>query len=120
MTDATSEAINPPIDDGWEWAICEIMGHRTHAGRCREEERFGAKMLRVDIPIKGDPEANGWETHWYGGSSIFSYTLTDRDSVMRSNKPYEAPSRYRLPSPAPDYDDEPQMAFDDAPPSRPF
>lgn len=83
----------------WDWAIVEIFGHRQHAGRCREEERFGAKMLRVDVPLKGDPAANGWETHWYGGSSIFSYTLTDEDSVMRSNKPYEPPSRYRLPSP---------------------
>lgn len=86
-------------DDGWEWAIVEIFGHRSHAGRTREEERFGAKMLRIDVPIKGDPSANGWETHWYGGSSIFSYTLTDEDSVMRSNKPWDAPARYRLPGP---------------------
>lgn len=87
-------------DDGWEWAMVEIFGHRSHAGRVREEERFGAKMMRVDIPMKGDPAANGWETHWYGGSSIFSLTLTDEDSVMRANKPYELPSRYRLPAPA--------------------
>lgn len=85
--------------DGWEWAIVEIFGHRSHAGRTREEERFGAKMLRVDVPIRGDAIANGWETHWYGGSSIFSFTLTDEDSVMRSNKPYEPPARYRLPPP---------------------
>ena len=30
--------------DGWEWAVVEIFGHRRHAGRTREEERFGAKM----------------------------------------------------------------------------
>lgn len=91
----------PDIDDtnGWEWAMVEIFGHRRHAGRTREEERFGAKMLRIDVPVRGDPAANGWETHWYGGSSIFSYTLTDQDSVMRANKPYEAPSVYRLPAP---------------------
>src|SRR5262245_27077873 len=83
----------------WEWAIVEIFGHRKHAGRTREEERFGAKMLRVDVPVKGDPEANGWESHFYGGSSIFSYTLTDEASVMRLNKPYEPASTYRLPAP---------------------
>lgn len=90
--------------DGWEWAIVEIFGHRRHAGRIREEERFGAKMLRIDVPVKGDPEKNGWETHWYGGSSIFSLTVTDEESALRANKPYEAPSVYRLPSP--DYGDD--------------
>lgn len=89
---------------GWEWAMVEIFGHRRHAGRAREEDRFGSKMLRIDVPIKGDPDKNGWETHWYGGSSIFSYTLTDEPSVMRSNRPYEPPSTYRLP--APDYGDD--------------
>lgn len=67
----------------WEWAVVEIFGHRSHAGRAREEEKFGAKMLRIDVPLKGDPDANGWETHFYGGSSIFSYTLTDEASVMK-------------------------------------
>lgn len=104
MTEPTPTEI-APIE--WEWAVVEIFGHRQHAGRCREHEKFGAKMLRVDVPIKGDPVTNGWETHWYGGSSIFSYTLTDEDSVMRSNKPYEPPSRYRLPAPESfDEDDE--------------
>jgi hypothetical protein len=95
-----SETLNETTtDDGWEWAIVEIMGFRKHAGRCREEERFGAKLLRVDIPIKGDPATNGWETHYYSGQSMFSYTPTDQDSVMRANKPYEPPSTYRLPAP---------------------
>lgn len=96
---ATEEQVAEPEADGWEWAIVEIFGHRRHAGRAREEERFGAKMVRIDVPIKGD----GWETHWYGGASIFSYTLTNEESVIRANKPYEAPSVYRLP--APDDDD---------------
>jgi len=91
---------------GWEWACVEIMGFRKHVGRVREEERFGAKMLRIDIPVKGDPIANGWETHWYGGSSIFSLTLTDEESVMRHNKPYEPPARVRLPAPVIDVDPE--------------
>lgn len=100
MSDTTA-ATPTPLAETWEWAMVEIFGHRQHAGRCREEERFGAKMLRVDVPIKGDPIANGWETHWYGGSSIFSYTLTDEDSAMRANKPYQ-PATYRLPAPQDD------------------
>ena len=114
---AQSELTQGPGDqtDGWEWAMVEIFGHRSHAGRAREEERFGSKMLRIDVPLKGDPIANGWETHWYGGSSIFSYTLTDEASVMRANKPYERPSLFRLPAP-----DEQELTFRDDDEERGF
>ncbi|MBS4017481.1 MAG: hypothetical protein KGZ68_04505, partial [Dechloromonas sp.] len=40
-----------------------------------------------------DPAANGWQTHYYGGSSIFSFSLSDEDSVMHINKPCEPASR---------------------------
>lgn len=85
MTDTTD------ADEGWQWAIVEIFGHRKHAGRTREEERFGAKMLRIDVPVDGDP-LKGWTTIYYGGASIFSFGLTDEASVMRANKPYAAPA----------------------------
>ena len=98
-------AINPPAD-GWDWAIVEIYGHRKHAGRVREEEKFGTKMLRIDVPIKGDAAANGWETHFYGGAAIFSFTLTDEASALRANKPYDSAARYRLPPPSEDDDDD--------------
>ena len=101
-----SEAIKNDLitdePDGFEWAIVEIFGHRKHAGRAREEEKFGAKLLRIDIPKDGDPE-RGWTTHYYGGASIFSFTLTDETTALRMNKPYAMPSRY-LPAP----DDEPE------------
>ena len=96
--DAATETTD--TNDGWEWGIVEIFGHRSHAGRIREEERFGSKMMRIDVPQKGDPEKHGWKTHWYGGASIFSLTLTDEDTAMRLNKLYDAPSTYRLPPPA--------------------
>lgn len=90
--------------DGWEWAIVEIFGHRRHAGRAREEERFGAKMLRIDVPKAGDPAANGWTTFFYTGGAIFSYALADEPAVMRINKPWEPPSRMSLPAPEGDSD----------------
>lgn len=100
---ATVEQSSSATDnDGWEWCFLEIMGHRSHWGRSREEERFGAKMIRIDVPIQGDP-TKGWLTHYYGGSSIFSYSLTDEATVMKRNKPYEPPSRIALA--APDTDD---------------
>lgn len=103
-----SEAAAPCDGEGWEWAIVEIFGHRKHAGRTREEEHFGTKMLRIDIPNKGDPDANGWTTHYYGGSSIFSFSLIDRETAMRANKPYEAASRLTY-QPLDDDNDEPEF-----------
>lgn len=88
-----------PEADGWEWAIVEVFGHRKHAGRTREEERFGAKLLRIDIPTKGDAAANGWETVYYGGASIFSFSLSDEATCLRLNMPWDAPSRRILPPP---------------------
>jgi hypothetical protein len=79
--------------DGWEWARVEIFGHRVHCGRTREEERFGAKMIRIDIPLKGDPAANGWETVYYGGSSIFSFALITEAAAIKENRPWDSPAR---------------------------
>lgn len=82
-------------EPGWEWMLVEIMGHRSHWGRAREEERFGAKMLRIDVPIKGDPATHGWATHYYSGAAIFSYVLTDEATALARNKPWEPPARLR-------------------------
>lgn len=109
------EAASTTEGDGWEWMFVEIMGHRSHWGRTREEERLGAKMLRVDVPIKGDPQAHGWATHYYGGASIFSFSLTDEETVRTRNKPYEPAARYRLPAPVSD-DDVPASDIDDEQP----
>lgn len=76
--------------EGWECAVVEIFGHRSHAGFIREEERFGAKMLRIDVPTNGDVERPTWETHWYGGSAVFSLKLTDAASVFKANKDLSA------------------------------
>src|SRR5260370_42656906 len=78
-------------DEGWEWCFLEIMGHRSHWGRSREEEHFGAKMVRIDVPTKGDP-ANGWTTHYYGGAPNFSYFRADEGTLLKGIKPYEPPS----------------------------
>ncbi len=99
IADTSEQSTQISESDGWEWMLVEIMGHRTHWGRARQEERFGAKMLRIDVPVNGDPITHGWETHYYGGASIFSFTLTDEAAVLKHNKPYEPAARYRLPPP---------------------
>jgi len=68
-----------------EYAHVEIFGHRSHTGRVLEADRFGAKMLRIDVPKDGD-FAKGFVSHFYGGSSIFSVTPCDLAYVQRANK----------------------------------
>jgi len=101
--------------DGFELAIVEIFGHRRHAGRTREEERFGAKMLRVDVPKlewSGEEDGKrraivtGWTTYYYGGSAIFSFSLTDEATVIRANRPYDAPARLTYSAPEDDDGEE--------------
>jgi hypothetical protein len=106
MNDTPKDPV--PENDGWEWMIIEIMGHRRHAGRAREEERFGTKMLRIDVPcFGGSPALNAerpegpqlpsrWETRFYGGASIFSISLTDEETVMKMNHPYAPPARITM------------------------
>lgn len=94
-----------------EFAVIEIFGHRRHAGRILEVERFGAKLLRIDIPKEGD-FALGYTSHFYGGASIFSMTPCDLAYVQRANKPYQPASQlsYREEDPeAADNEDEAEM-----------
>lgn len=68
-----------PSENFEQWAIVELMGHRRLAGLVTEEERFGTKMLRVDIP----PTKEGGQkiTQYYGGSSIYALTITDEETA---------------------------------------
>lgn len=104
--DAIEKAKPDLIDEGWEWAIVEVFGHRRHVGRCREEERFGQKMCRVDeaeVQADGEPK---YTTHYYGGASIFSYTITTEDVVLRRSARRPTPALpYRGESTAQDGDD---------------
>ncbi len=62
--------------DSWEdlpagdYAIVEIMGHRTMVGRVSEVERFGTKLLMIEPLYRGrllEPVLNG-------GGSIYQFT----------------------------------------------
>lgn len=91
---AEAAATDQPPD---EYAIVEIFGHRRLAGRVIEVEQYGTKMLRIDIPKDGD-FAKGFTSQYYGGASLFSVTPTDLATVMKHNKPYEAPRLYHAPT----------------------
>ncbi len=93
----------PPPDI---WACIEIFGHRKHYGRVREVERFGTKMLRVDVPsLAAAPllgEGEKFETFFYGGASIFSFTPMTEEAARKwaeSDRPRPLNPLNRLPPP---------------------
>ncbi len=58
------------------WAIVELMGHVKVAGYVTEEERFGCKMGRIDVP---GPDDDVVATQYFGGSSIYRITPVTED-----------------------------------------
>lgn len=67
------------------WGILELLGHVRVAGRITEEERFGAKIGRIDIPT-GD----SFTTQYFGGGSVYRLTPTTEEiarSVAKANQP---------------------------------
>ena len=52
------------------WAIVELMGHVKLAGRVTEEEKFGGKLGRIDIP-----HCDGFMTRYFGAASVYSVTI---------------------------------------------
>lgn len=54
-----------------EWAILEIMGHNTYAGRVSEQTVGGASFVRVDVPAV---ESLQPFTKLFGASSIYCIT----------------------------------------------
>ncbi len=97
MRDAPSVPQEPEPEPEAECAIVEIMGHRKPVGLIREEQRFGAALLRIDVPgADGGIET----TLYYAGAALFSVTpvteatareLLERERCWREPRRYEPP-----------------------------
>jgi hypothetical protein len=95
------------------WAKVELMGHVMLAGRITEEEKFGSKVGRIDIP----QEDGSFVTQYFGGGSIYRVTIVAeavaRDMAKKTNpapvSPWDYPKALAeaKPVPTPDlFDDE--------------
>ena len=75
MTDTQSnEQPTAFLPDG-EYAIAEILGHRTLIGRVTEVERFGSKLMAIEPILAGKllPAV------LIGGGSIYQYTPCSKE-----------------------------------------
>jgi len=62
-----------------EYAIVELLGHRTLIGRIAEVERFGTKLLGIEMLFCGKllPQT------LHHGSAVYSLTMIDRETAIR-------------------------------------
>lgn len=61
------------------WAILELMGHVKLAGYVTEEELFGGKMGRIDIP---GPDGKA-VTQYFGGHTVYRLTPVGEEVARR-------------------------------------
>lgn len=75
----TAEPAPPTLPYG-EYAIVEIMGHRTIVGSVQEVERFGSKMLSIE-PLFADQLL---APVMIGGASIYQLTPCSADTARKA------------------------------------
>ena len=72
-----------------DYAIVEVLGHRTLVGRVREVERFGTKLLQVE-PLFRESMLGGV---LIGGGRIYQFTPCSAPAAWQRRPQYE----YALP-----------------------
>jgi hypothetical protein len=61
-----------------EYAIVEQLGHRTLVGRVAEIDRFGTRLLQIEVLLSGELLA----PILIGGSSIYGFTPCSREHAL--------------------------------------
>lgn len=79
-----SEETTNELPDG-EYAIVEILGHRTMIGRVVEVERFGTKLLSIEPIYAGELLAAAL----VGGSSIYQFTPCSKETAFTRSPKHE-------------------------------
>lgn len=109
------EDAKPELPAG-DYAIVEVLGHRTIVGRVEEVERFGAKLMSIQPLYRGEL----LDAVLIGGGSIYQFTPCSRETAaLRAPKEdWQLPPSVRavlppamLPAPeAAEDEDEPTFA----------
>jgi hypothetical protein len=93
------------VEDHYQWSIVELLGRRRVAGLVSEVERFGTKMLRIDIPKPGD---GFLMTQFYAGAALYCVTPTTEKTAraVAALGAREPATRWELPSRSDEPEDE--------------
>lgn len=125
VTESPTVEVMPPARP-WEqlpdgtYAIVELMGHTTLVGRVEEIERFGTKLMAIEVLFNGAL----LPVVLQGGSSVYRFTQCSPETAWKAqHKPersWSLPEPIRaiipaalLPAPAPPSAEEGRRFFDD-------
>lgn len=88
MTDTAASATTLPEGD---YAIVELLGHRTLVGRIEEVERFGTKLIKVEVIFNDQllPPV------YHGGGAIYGFLPCSAERAFR----HQAREVWQLPEP---------------------
>lgn len=92
-TPAGSNDASPANNSFDSWAIVEVMGHNTFAGRVTEQSVGGASFIRVDVPAV---PGSKWEseqpafTKLIGAGSIYAITPCSEEVARRAALSFHA------------------------------
>lgn len=96
------------------WAVLELMGHRTRAGRLAEVEVAGQPMLRIDIPVEDSDDQ--FVTEFYGAAGVYSICPTTEEIVRDQHygkrlpiQPLRFAEPAALAAPVADDEDDPRI-----------
>lgn len=103
--------------EGETWAVVELMGHVRLGGRVTEEEKFGGKLGRIDIPTAD----GGFVTQYFGASSVYRLTIVAEDVAREVAKlsnpapvqPWQFPKQIAAPAGPPGLYDEDEHEGDE-------
>ena len=120
MTCDTAEPTGAPAHPAGEYAIVEVLGHRTIVGRISEVQRFGATLMAIE-PIWQDELLSAVLV---GGGSIYQLTPCSAAVAfeLQPRQHYQLPPSVAVTVPKPpiaalervddDDDDAPEFAPD--------
>ena len=103
--------MNENKDDFGMWAVLELMGHVRMAGFVTEENLFGGKIGRIDIP----GESGEAITQYFGGHTIYRLTpVSEEVARMFAERNRPRPVQvYELQLPAPSTAEEERRDLDE-------
>jgi len=85
ITEAPAVEVMPPprpweqLPDG-DYAIVELMGHTTLVGRVTEIERFGAKLMAIEVLFNGTL----LPVVLQGGASVYRFTQCSPETAWKA------------------------------------
>jgi hypothetical protein len=73
------------------YAVVELMGHRTRAGRISDAQLGGTTLLKIEHPTEKDHTGEAPLTEYYAASAIFSIRPCSEEESIEAARWWRRP-----------------------------